>query len=260
MARYQKRIPLVPRGGEPIAFNRNQRETIEAAYGNSLSGEIWKKLIIATGLYLEAAPSERTAVPVKKFLSRLDQLKELAQSIKNDFDEDVGAKKKDKGRILKGDRRLTAIKKKYYQRQDWTEFREYAPFEILAHTLNAVDAVCDFVSNELSDPRYGGHSEGWLWSYWICCLTMIVKEHQLPYEVRKDSDKQKPTSPISPFVLFVDELQKCIPVEFRRHAPVLGTERREALATAIWRSRRGVNVDCKFSEVIDIPGINEILR
>ena len=88
---------------------------------------------------------------------------------------------------------------------------------------------------------------------------MIVKEHGLPYEVRKDSDKQKPNSPISPFVLFVDELQKCIPNEFRRHSPP-GSERREALATAIGRAREGIDVGCKFSDVIDIPGINELLR
>lgn len=214
---------------------------------------------MATGLYLNAAPFDRTAVPIKKFLPRLDKLKELVKSLRSDFAEDVSSNEKSTGRVLTGDKRLTAIQRQYFQRQNWTNFYPGASFDLLEHTLNAVEAVCDFMSMELSDPNYAGHSEGWLWNHWICLLTMIVKEHGLPYEVRKDSDKQKPNSPISPFVLFVDELQKCIPNEFRRHSPP-GSERREALATAIGRAREGIDVDCKFSDVIDIPGINELLR
>jgi hypothetical protein len=260
MGKYLKRIPQVPKeGAEPIAFNDSQRAAVEAAYGKSLSEQIWTKIFVATGLYLNAAPFDRTAVPIKKFLPRLDKLKELAKSLRSDFAEDVSSNKKSTGRVLTGDKRLTAIQRQYFQRQNWTNFYPGASFDLLEHTLNAVEAVCDFMSMELSDPNYAGHSEGWLWNHWICWLTMIVKEHGLPYEVRKDSDKQKPNSPISPFVLFVDELQKCIPNEFRRHSPP-GSERREALATAIGRAREGIDVDCKFSDVIDIPGINELLR
>lgn len=260
MGKYLKRIPQVPNeGAEPIAFNDSQRAAVEAAYNKSLSEQIWTKIFVATGLYLNAAPFDRTAVPIKKFLPKLDKLKELAKSLRSDFADDVSSNKKSKGRVLTGDKRLTAIQRQYFQRQNWTNFYPGASFDLLEHTLNAVDAVCDFMSVELSDPNYAGHSEGWLWNHWICWLTMIVKEHGLPYEVRKDSDKQKPNSPISPFVLFVDELQKCIPNEFRRHSPP-GSERREALATAIGRAREGMDVDCKFSDVIDIPGINELLR
>jgi hypothetical protein len=259
MAKYLRRVPQVPKGGEPIAISSSQRAAIEAAYGRSLSTQIWAKIIVATGLYLEAAPSERIAVPIKEFLPRLNELKELAKSIKNDFAEDVSPNTKSTGHVLTGDKRLNVIKRQYFQRQNWTDFQPLAPYELLEHTLDAVGAVCDFVSMKLSDPEYAGFSEGWLWNYWICWLTMIVKEHGLPYEARNDSDKQKPDSPISPFVLFVDELQKCIPEEFRRHTPP-GSERGGPLAKAIERARKETDVDCKFSECIDIPGINELLR
>lgn len=259
MGKYLKRIPQVPKeGAEPIAFDDSQRTAVEAAYGKSLSEQIWTKIFVATGLYLNAAPFDRTAVPIKDFLPRLNKLKELAKSIKSDFADDVSSNKKSTKRILTGDKRLTAIQRQYFQRQKWTNFYPGASFDLLEHTLNAVEAVCDFMSTELADPNYG-YSEGWLWNYWICLLTIIVKEDGLRYEVRKDSDKQKPNSPISPFVLFVDELQKCIPNKFRRHSPP-GSETRGALASAIVRARAGIDIDCKFSDVIDIPGINELLK
>jgi hypothetical protein len=92
MAKYKKRIPQVPKeGAEPIAFNDSQRAAVEAAYGESLSEQIWTKIFVATGLYLNAAPSERTAVPIKKFLPRLNKLKELAKSLRTDFAEDVSS-------------------------------------------------------------------------------------------------------------------------------------------------------------------------
>lgn len=261
MAKYRKRIPQVPKeGAEPIAFNDNQRAAIEAAYGNSLSEQIWTKIFVATGLYLNAAPSERTAIPIKDLLPRLNELKELAKSIRSDFAGDVSSNKKSTGRVLTGDKRLTAIQKQYFQRQNWTNFYPGASFDLLEHTLNAVEAVCDFMSMELSDPEYAGHSQGWLWDCWICWLTMIVKEHGLPYKARKDSDKQKPGSPISPFILFVDTLQKYIPEEFRQHGLVPNPESGSPLGTAIWRARQGNDTDCKFSDVIDIPGINEMLK
>jgi hypothetical protein len=99
MAKYKKRIPQVPKeGAEPIAFNDSQRAAVEAAYGESLSEQIWTKIFVATGLYLNAAPSERTAVPIKKFLPRLNKLKELAKSLRTDFAEDVSSNPTSEGK------------------------------------------------------------------------------------------------------------------------------------------------------------------
>jgi hypothetical protein len=79
--------------------------------------------------------------------------------------------------------------------------------------------------------------------YW---LTIIVREHGLPYEARQDSDKRKVVEG-SPFVLFLEELQKYIP-EQRRHS----TGIKETLAKAINRARHGLDLNCKFDDVIDL--------
>jgi hypothetical protein len=82
-----------------------------------------------------------------------------------------------------------------------------------------------------------------------------MKEHNLSYKVRADSDKLK--GQISPFVRLVEALQKCIPVEARH------STRDFALAKAITRARRGSDIDCKFTDVVDLelfPGAKKELK
>jgi hypothetical protein len=257
MAAYLKRIPQAPKAGEPIGFNSGQRSRIAAAYGESLSDEIWIKITVATSLYAIAAPAEKTALPINDFLSKLHRLKELAQSIRTDFSSNSDT---DTGRTLTGVRKLNAIQRKYFQLPVGTHMYPGASLDLLEHTLNAVEVVCDLVSMELSDPEFAGFTEGWLWDYWICWLTMIVKEHGHPHEASKGSDKEKPGSPISPFARFVDELQKCLPEEYRRHDPTPNAPIRHGLVSAIYRARQGMDVDCKFSDAVDISTINKVLK
>jgi hypothetical protein len=73
--------------------------------------------------------------------------------------------------------------------------------------------------------------DGFAWEGWIRKLTDIAERHQLPTAARKDSDKAKPETG-SPFVVFVDRLQTCIPEAHRRSTQSLG-----ALSTAINAAR-----------------------
>jgi hypothetical protein len=111
--------------------------------------------------------------------------------------------------------------------------------------LKALDEVCEVVCDEFGEEEYPVYKHGQLWNYWVFWLTIILKEHGLPYEARKDSDKQKAEG--SPFVLFLEELQKHIPPQCRQ-----STASRDALAQAINRARRGLDLNCKFSDVIDL--------
>jgi len=63
-------------------------------------------------------------------------------------------------------------------------------------------------------------------------LTEIAKAHNLPWRVRKDSDKQSGRRHASPFVEFVWELQQFVPKTHRRE------HSRDALAVAIVAARR----------------------
>ena len=74
-------------------------------------------------------------------------------------------------------------------------------------------------------------SEGQVWRRWIRDLSKIMKDNSLSASVRKDSDK---STKLSPFLVFIRELQKCLPEEcnFPAHSD-------RALAEAIVRARRG---------------------
>jgi hypothetical protein len=63
------------------------------------------------------------------------------------------------------------------------------------------------------------------WQRWIQRLTEIMEQNLFPTTVSKDGS--------SPFVAFVWELQRCLPVEHRQ-----STHSYEALATAILRTPR----------------------
>jgi hypothetical protein len=107
-------------------------------------------------------------------------------------------------------------------------------YELLSHTLAAVEDVASFTATEFNDPEVG-YKQGGMWDYWVHLLTVITREHGLPYSARKDSDKRK--GEISPFVLLVKELQEHLSAETR----LTIKEKREpdALAGAISRARRG---------------------
>jgi hypothetical protein len=55
-----------------------------------------------------------------------------------------------------------------------------------------------------------GRREGETWENWVCRVTEILQQHQLPTGVRKDTDKNKARKP-SPFVSLIYELQHLIP-------------------------------------------------
>jgi hypothetical protein len=76
----------------------------------------------------------------------------------------------------------------------------------------------------IEDDRYrAGHA----WGVWIRWLRKILKKAGLPFGVRTDRDLRQ-----SPFVVFVNALQRRLPAEFRHPASTL-----EALADAIDKVR-----------------------
>ncbi len=76
-----------------------------------------------------------------------------------------------------------------------------------------------------------------MWELWVCELTTILSNNELPTQVRKDTDKTKAAKP-SPFVSFIRELQACLPEKYRRsHTERPDFEANIALSAAIIRAR-----------------------
>jgi hypothetical protein len=248
MPRTKPRLPTIPKQGDWDPFTSAQCERIEMAYGQGpLPEEVWLKLQQATALYTAAAPLE-LALPLEQFVSKLDALREAADAVKRimpPFEFPTTQVPIDPK--LSGRARLNALQKTYFQRRTFrtAPLLPFSLLELLNHSLNALDKVCEAVCDEFGEEKYPAYKHGQLWSYWVFWLTIILREHGLPYEARKDSDKRKIEG--SPFVLFLEELQQCAPPQCRQ-----STVSRDALAQAINRARRGLDLNCKFSDVIDL--------
>jgi hypothetical protein len=75
-----------------------------------------------------------------------------------------------------------------------------------------------------------GFRPGSFWNDWIRNLRWLCRNNNLPYRYRKDTDKNKTGNP-SEFVIFIRELQTCIPPEYRRGA-IHGTSLTEMISRA----------------------------
>jgi hypothetical protein len=115
-----------------------------------------------------------------------------------------------------------------------------ALFTLLVDVLDQLTTVSGLVAKEVSKPTHAGFRQGAAWNEWVCLLTLIMKEHGLPFEARKDVDK-KATSKVSPFVRFVAELQRQLPEEFHQFTHSL-----DALSQAISRARQGLDLNRTF--------------
>jgi len=225
------------------------------AYGQgSLPSEVWLKIQLATAVYTTASPVD-DAISVADFVSKLIKVRNAVSEVRKllppSSDEPIEPS-------VHGPARQLAIQKKYFQGlkiyvdPDCPE----TMFYLLEHALIAMHDVCDFIATEISNPEFPIPHPGWLWIQWIGWLTIIAKEHSLPYKARSDSDKRK--NKTSAFVSFVQELQGCIP-EQARHS----TQSEDALAKAINRARQGMDTDCKFTDLIDLdmfPGAEQELK
>ena len=255
MPRRRLRLPTLPKQGEWEPFSAEQVGQLEQAYGRELPEVVLLKVQLATALYTAAAPIEHT-ISIDDFIHRLTIVQDAAKNVMNEIPIELLGLNPSKKRVSSkkvGFHREIEIIEQYFALTkiklalDWTSI-----FDLLAHSLTATEAVCIFAIKELVD---AGYAHNWLWNNWIGCLTIIMKEHNLPYKVRADSDKLK--GEISPFVRLVEALQRCIPVEARH------STRDFALAKAITRARRGRDIDCKFTDVIDLelfPGAEKELK
>jgi hypothetical protein len=244
-------LATVPKGGEWDPLTPAQRKRVEEAYGQGpLSEVVWTKIQLATALYNSGAAVER-AVPMDEFLGKLEKLRAAAREVNRYLPEMSH-------RVYTTiDPQLTSIERQMAIQEKYFELHEFGPtpifpinvYELLSHTLAAVADVALFTAMEFNDPEVG-YTQGWMWDYWLHLLTVITREHGLPYSARKDSDKQTgEISQISPFVLLVKELQNHLSAETKL---TIGKREPDALAGAISRARRGKDIEVKFTDVVDL--------
>jgi hypothetical protein len=252
MPEKKRLLATVPKGGEWDPLSLDQRKLVEEAYGQGpLSQVVWLKIEAATALYNSGAAVER-AVPMDEFRRKLTKLRAAAGEVNRCLPEMSHRVYKSIDPQLTGIERQLAIQKKYFELDEFdpTPVFPIHVYELLSHTLAAVEDVASYAENEFSDPEVG-YVQGTMWARWVYWLTIIMLEYKLPYKARKDSDKQK-GEVSSPFVLLVKELQKHLPVETQQTIPKRDVY---TLAQAIYRARHGLDVECKFADVVDVETI-----
>ena len=95
--------------------------------------------------------------------------------------------------------------------------------------LRAFHIACNTSIKQLNDASSSSVARNEdAWAMWISRLAEILKETKWPVSDSKDSGDKGKTPKPSVFVMFVWELQKCLPTECRRH-----TESEVALSDAL---------------------------
>jgi hypothetical protein len=249
MPQKKRLLATVRKEGDWEPLTPAERKLVEEAYGQGpLSKAVWMKIQLATALYNSDAALER-AVPMDEFLRKLEKLRDAAREVNRCLPEMRHRVYKTIDPQLTSIERQMAIQEKYFELDEFDPTRIFPinVYELLSHALAAVEDVASFAEMELGDPEVG-YTQGGMWDYWVYLLTVITRGHALPYKARKDSDKQKGEMP-SPFVLLVKELQKHLSAETKL---TIRNREPDALAQAINRARHGLDVECKFSEVVDV--------
>jgi hypothetical protein len=229
MSRSKLRVDILRHLGTPKMPSVDDLAQIEKSYGHQFSAEQAERIIMATGLMTALISGIRDSATVRVVLKKLRKLSAAATS-------------------LRGELSAKPISRNTYAslKEIYTEFlndpkgRAPLPHELMWFLLDVLDlaiATSDFASRQLQknsdvpDTNFG-FLQSEIWNLWVNSITTIMKQHKCPYKVRKDSDKRH--GPPSPFVTLIRELQKSLPVEFRRF-----TQSDDALAQAIHRARQG---------------------
>ena len=171
--------------GLDFSFSETQRAQVEARFGHKLSPLAWKQVEAYTVLFVVGMSAIKSAMPLKDILKKLRKLATAARSLRQEIS---GKPCPDSTNLS-----LKDIHRKYLQ-----GVQPFYLTPVLLALLDAVSAVSIFADESMKEVGKGNFttphenfSEDEWWSIWAGLMEVIMKEHGLPYQARKDSDKQK---------------------------------------------------------------------
>ena len=226
MPKPKGKIPrIVLPAAPPIVFTVENWNTIEAAYGRKLSGQVREQILRTTREFLQLAKAEKTG-SMDDAVQRARRLREYAQQLVNVITSrhfrDVTREYVDDEIALQYSL-LDVDDKQFPARSSYV-----ARFSV---ELTRFTIACDEtlrVLNEASQHNYW--PDGGAWDVWIRDLTSMLEAHGLPTAASKDTDKRPDRT--SPFTSFVLALQTVLPKEHVR------TRQAGALGVAIHKARQ----------------------
>ena len=238
MPRVAAKLPIASADGKPrLKISEGDWKRIEKAYGHALTKPLRQKVCDATREYLEWDELEKAAQRVSEAKVKIDAVKAAASKFTDAIfrrprniarDADFFAR-----RLISKHLGLS------FQGRDGLQNLILKIERDISDACDRAFDIFDARDRALHDlQEENGFRDGETWGLWIRKLTKILKAHQLPTEVRKDTVKNLTGKP-SPFVAFVRELQACVPEEYRRSQPYSADASANiALSEAIYRARR----------------------
>jgi hypothetical protein len=202
----KKLLDISSGAGYPaFRIGRVRRLKLEQEIGRPIPEAVWDELIEATREYRADTDLERNTPLLSPAIDRVKKLRAAAAVIYAVYGESVSDERRTPYVHIRVDAlRAWALESRAMMRACDSELRALAGVE-------AEDS---------------GFRVGEAWAWWIWRLTRIFKKAGLPTGARNDA------LGTSPFIKFVDELQKYLPKKYRQHwhSP-------EALSKAIERGR-----------------------
>jgi hypothetical protein len=230
-----KRVPKIRFPGHvgnvvTTKFPDDQIPRIQEAYGFKLPEKAWDQIRVATVFCNLASGAKRHQISVKTFLREIKVLQASAQKLRDAIFNEPSSLALSKapthvnGRV---DPDSTPSIRGFHP-----PLKDQQMFYRFVELLDELAITSEQITKETSSPAYEAYRQGAAWDAWVYLLTLIVKENGLPFQVRKDVDKQNDSEQVSPFVRFVHELQTNLPAAFHKSEPL------HALSQAIVRARR----------------------
>jgi hypothetical protein len=240
--RRSRKLPIASgQGADPdLAISEADWQRNQKAYGKHPSDSVRTAIVEATRDFLLFEVLEREAEPVANAEKRIAVCKKAAEDLRCVMlsGQSSDAEAYARYLIMKHFRDAPLSNK--------AGSSYVGSFYSLASLLTSFLSACDRALMDLDSiprkPSLGllgdlgappSIEEGRAWRLWIRRLTGIMKANGLPTGVRKDEGNKSKSDKQSPFVLFVRELQHCLPdgCKYPKHSD-------PALAKAIERARR----------------------
>lgn len=187
-------------------------QQVEQTYGEPLPPDVRNSLVVATHLFVLMEQSERDADRVTDAQTVIEDLELHASKLQEAL---IRAAASESGVVA-----IDLIERRIDERHPGASF-----YNNLCALLAAFPDACTAARESLTG--LPSSKEGDEWSEWIRCMTKILKDAGLPWQVSKDWRGKK-----SPFVALIEALQIQLPKESRRH-----THSEGALAKAIVSAR-----------------------
>ena len=225
MPRRKLKVGISSSGGhEPIVISERDWKRIESGYGTPLETGLRDRIQKVTQGFALSAIFEGRASPLVDAREAVNEFASAGKALRNLLmDESTVGSGRFYAAHLIGN----------YLRD--TRLGDYlgspGTLAALASVLASFVTACEQSLAELSETN---REEGAAWDLWVQQLSSFFKAAGLPTAARKDSDKQKNSSP-SPFVVLIRELQKCVPRACYRQRSD------STLATAISAARARAN-------------------